>query len=65
MWLRMANEQRLYDLSDRLIRAISNWQTFSGDDDDDVEQLIERGLFLIVLFNQLFMYMPLLIYTQI
>lgn len=38
----MANEQRLYDLSDRLIRAISNWQTFSGDD-DDVEQLIERG----------------------
>lgn len=35
----------MYDLSDRLIRAISNWHTFSGtnDDDDDIEQLIERG----------------------
>ncbi|KAL4217274.1 Ankyrin repeat and SOCS box protein 8 [Mactra antiquata] len=43
MWLRMANEQRQYDLSERLIRAISNWQTFSTDEDDDVEQLIERG----------------------
>lgn len=44
MWLRMANEQRLYDLSDRLMRAISNWQSF-GREDDDIEQLIERGLY--------------------
>lgn len=41
MWLRMANEQRLFDLSDRLIRAISNWQAFGND--DDVENLIEQG----------------------
>lgn len=43
MWLRMAKEQQLYDLSDRLIRAISNWHTFSVDEENDVEQLIERG----------------------
>lgn len=55
MWLRMANEQRLYDLSDRLIRAISNWHTFSVDEDSDVEQLIERGLshYAIILCNLL------------
>ena len=45
MWLRMANEQRLYDLSERLMRAINNWHSF-GREDDDVEQLIERGLYI-------------------
>ncbi|XP_052812290.1 ankyrin repeat and SOCS box protein 8-like [Mya arenaria] len=43
MWYRMANEQRMYDLSERLIRSINCWQSFGSTDDDDVEQLIERG----------------------
>jgi len=43
MWYRMANEQRMYDLSDRLIRSINSWQSF-GSMDDDVEELIEQGV---------------------
>lgn len=39
----MENAQLSYDLSDRLIRAISSWRQISDDDDDDVEDLISRG----------------------
>ncbi|KAK3599024.1 hypothetical protein CHS0354_012506 [Potamilus streckersoni] len=43
MWYVMENEQHSYQLSDRLIRAISNWQAFSSPDEDDVEELISKG----------------------
>ncbi|KAK6166267.1 hypothetical protein SNE40_023005 [Patella caerulea] len=42
MWYVMENLQQRYNLSDRLIRAISNWRTFSNSN-DDIEQLIELG----------------------
>lgn len=38
----MESAQATYDLSERLIRAISNLRTFSGMN-DDIEQLIEAG----------------------
>ena len=42
MWYVMSNIQHSYELSDRLIRAISNWGTLSGQ--DDVETLLEQGV---------------------
>lgn len=42
MWYVMENAQSSYMLSDRLIRAISNWRISPGSD-DDVENLIENG----------------------
>lgn len=41
MWYILENVQQSYDLSDRLIRAISRWQI--GDGDDEVEDLLEQG----------------------
>lgn len=41
MWYVMANVQQSYDLSDRLIRAISNWQLTGRE--DNVEQLLDEG----------------------
>lgn len=43
MWYMMENVQNSYDLSDRLIRAINNWQAFSVADEDDIEDLIDKG----------------------
>ena len=43
MWYVMENAQSSYMLSDRLIRAISNWRISPGPE-DDVENLIERGI---------------------
>ena len=42
MWYIMENAQSSYMLSDRLIRAISNWRVSPGPE-DDVENLIEKG----------------------
>ncbi|KAL8565468.1 hypothetical protein ACOMHN_049445 [Nucella lapillus] len=42
MWFMMESAQTTYDLSDRLIRAISNLRIFSTVD-DDIEQLIAAG----------------------
>jgi hypothetical protein len=42
MWFVMESAQTNYDLSDRLIRAISNLRTFSTVN-DDIEQLIDAG----------------------
>lgn len=42
MWFVMEQVQEKYRLSDRLIRAISNWQL--SDMDDDIHALIESGL---------------------
>ncbi|KAL5006120.1 hypothetical protein ScPMuIL_017278 [Solemya velum] len=39
----MANVQSSYELSERLIQAISHWHTFAGTEDDDVEELIRAG----------------------
>ena len=41
MWYMLENVQQSYDLSDRLIRAISRWQI--RDEDDEVDELLERG----------------------
>ena len=46
MWYVMENAQSSYMLSDRLIRAISNWRISPGPE-DDVENLIERGITLV------------------
>lgn len=43
MWHVMANAQTSYQLSDRLIRAISRWQTPLIRDEDDVESLLDAG----------------------
>ncbi|XP_021354123.1 ankyrin repeat and SOCS box protein 8-like isoform X1 [Mizuhopecten yessoensis] len=43
MWYTMANAQMSYQLSERLIRAISNWQTFTTTPDKDIEDLINQG----------------------
>ena len=40
MWYIMSSAQRQYDLSERLIRAISSWQNLAG---DDVESLLDAG----------------------
>lgn len=42
MWYAMENEQNLYSLSERLIRAISNWHLLVPRV-DDIEDLIEAG----------------------
>ncbi|XP_067687281.1 ankyrin repeat and SOCS box protein 8-like [Haliotis asinina] len=42
MWYVMESAQQNYHLSERLIRAISNWRTFAGAN-DDVEHLIDLG----------------------
>ena len=42
MWFVMESAQTNYELSDRLIRAISNLRTFSTVN-DDIEQLLESG----------------------
>ena len=42
MWFIMAQVQQSYELSERLIRAISNWQDFANVE-DDVDELIEAG----------------------
>ena len=42
MWYVMAGIQQSYDLSDRLIRAISNWQTPTNRA-DDVELVLAEG----------------------
>ena len=42
MWFVMETAQNTYELSDRLIRAISNLRTFSTVT-DDIEQLIDAG----------------------
>lgn len=42
MWYAMSNLQQSHDLSERLIRAISDWRTLTGFD-DDIEQLLEDG----------------------
>ena len=42
MWYAMSNLQQSHDLSERLIRAISDWRTLTGFD-DEVEQLLEDG----------------------
>ncbi|KAH3747829.1 hypothetical protein DPMN_182261 [Dreissena polymorpha] len=39
----MANEQRMFDLSERLIRSINCCSSFGCYEDDDVENLIENG----------------------
>ncbi len=42
MWYAMSNIQQSYNLSDRLIRAISDWHTVAGDN-DDIEALLDEG----------------------
>ena len=42
MWYVMANVQQSYELSDRLIRAISDWH-HPNHQGDDVESLLEEG----------------------
>jgi len=42
MWYILESVQQSYDLSDRLIRAISHWQ-LSDHGDDDVLRLLEQG----------------------
>ena len=42
MWYAMSNLQQSHDLSERLIRAISDWRTLTGFD-DEVEQLLDDG----------------------
>ena len=43
MWYVMANAQSSYQLSDRLIRAISHWQTSLTGNEDDIEALLDAG----------------------
>jgi len=42
MWYILESVQQSYDLSDRLIRAISHWQ-LADHRDDDVAHLLEQG----------------------
>jgi len=42
MWYILESVQQSYDLSDRLIRAISHWQ-LADHGDDDVSRLLEQG----------------------
>ncbi len=42
MWYVMAKLQNSYDLSERLVRSITNWQT-TVQQAEDVEDLIEMG----------------------
>jgi len=42
MWYILESVQQSYDLSDRLIRAISHWQ-LADHGDDDVAHLLEQG----------------------
>ena len=42
MWYILESVQQSYDLSDRLIRAISHWQ-LADHGDDDVARLLEQG----------------------
>ncbi|XP_074659505.1 ankyrin repeat and SOCS box protein 8-like [Tubulanus polymorphus] len=42
MWYIMSRTQENHNLSERLIRSISNWETFTGGN-DDVEYLLELG----------------------
>lgn len=41
MWYILENAQQSYDLSDRLIRSVCDWQTDDGS--DDVEDLLDQG----------------------
>lgn len=44
MWYMMESMQQSYEMSDRLIRAISNWKAFDHPStDDDIEHLIKSG----------------------
>ena len=42
MWYAMERAQNIYELSDRLIKAISGWHTYPSPN-DDVEDLINLG----------------------
>jgi len=42
MWYVLESVQQSYDLSDRLIRAISHWQ-LADHGDDDVARLLDQG----------------------
>lgn len=43
MWYIMETVQRSYEMSERLIRAISNWNLVDQPFDDDIEELINNG----------------------
>ena len=44
MWYMMESVQQSYEMSDRLIRAISNWRAFGHPSaDDNIEHLIKSG----------------------